>query len=400
MAGAAVRDLTADMSLLRHAIIAWIYSATAIAVALTLPHSVPGMEKWTAVAIGAMILIFGAVLHETYARQEREKALKREIATLAASRDAVLDELSRARAEARAIHDKLAERPDSARVLDKVNAELRVLHGLVERLTAGARPPGAAPPPPRLATEAMAEADILALVRDAVRADRIDVALQPIVSLPQRKPRHFEAFSRLRNVQGAYMMPSQYRALAERAGLSAVIDNILLFRCIQLIRDTMHQQRSRSWFANLSIHTLRDAAFMEQLVDFMSDNPELAPRLVFEFGMDALREALPALRSPLDRLAGLGFRFSLDEVHHLARLDVEALEQNHIRFVKIGAARLLAEQDDPAQGLDVAAVKRDLDRAAIDLIVDGILDEAMLIEVLDLPIDFGQGPLFGEPSVA
>src|SRR5512143_3609533 len=122
------------MSLLRHAILAWIYCAIAIAVALTLPYSVAGMEKWTAVAIGAMVLIFGAVLHETYARLEREKALRREIASLAAARDAVLDELARARAEVCAIHGKLAERPEAARTLDQVSAELHLLHGLVERL--------------------------------------------------------------------------------------------------------------------------------------------------------------------------------------------------------------------------------------------------------------------------
>src|SRR5512143_517243 len=123
------------MSLLRHVIVAWIYAATAIAVALTLPYSVPGMEKWTAVAIGAMVFIFDAVLHEAYARQEREKALKREIATLAAARDTVLEELSRARAEVRAIHSKLAERPEAARTLEEVSAELRLLHGLVDRLS-------------------------------------------------------------------------------------------------------------------------------------------------------------------------------------------------------------------------------------------------------------------------
>src|SRR3546814_6407922 len=89
------------MLLLRHIAFALTYGAFAIAVALTLPYSVPGMERWTAVAIGALILIFGAVLHEVWSRHEREKALQGELVELTSARDAVLIELARAREEVR-----------------------------------------------------------------------------------------------------------------------------------------------------------------------------------------------------------------------------------------------------------------------------------------------------------
>ena len=42
-------------------------------------------------------------------------------------------------------------------------------------------------------------------------------------------------------------------------------------------------------------------------------------------------------------------------------------------------------------------MKRRLDRAGIDLIVEKIETEQMLLELLDYNIDFGQGYLFGEP---
>ena len=51
-------------------------------------------------------------------------------------------------------------------------------------------------------------------------------------------------------------------------------------------------------------------------------------------------------------------------------------------------------------GADPKMLKRTLDSYAIDLIVERIETEPMLLEVLDLHVDFGQGFLFGEPRIA
>ena len=44
------------------------------------------------------------------------------------------------------------------------------------------------------------------------------------------------------------------------------------------------------------------------------------------------------------------------------------------------------------------SLKGAMDRQAMDLIVEKIETEEMLVELLDLKIDFGQGYLFGEPK--
>ena len=41
-----------------------------------------------------------------------------------------------------------------------------------------------------------------------------------------------------------------------------------------------------------------------------------------------------------------------------------------------------------------------LDSFAIDLVADHIESETMLLELLDMHLDFGQGYLFGEPRIA
>ena len=245
---------------------------------------------------------------------------------------------------------------------------------------------------------------VLAALGEALHGDGIDLVVQPIVSLPQRKPRLYECTSRVRAADGTALGAVQYLALAEREGLITAIDNLLLFRCIQLIRATQRRHRTVGFFASLSPHSLRDEAFMAQFVEFMADNTVLAPYLVFEFRMADLPQVLGALRPPLDRLAALGARFSLAGVRQLALLDVDKLARHHIRFLKIEAETLLREVDGAPGGgapaVDIRALKAELDRAAIDLIVSRVDSEKMLLDLLDLPIDFGQGLLFGEPRPA
>ena len=401
------------MSLLRHALFASTYGMLAVAAALLLPRFAADVGKDVAAVIGAAVLVFGAVVHEVHSRHQRERQLKSEIGALAASRDAVMDELSRAREEVRAIHTQLLERPRADEALEAVHGELRLLHDLVDRLSAGRPPPGQAarrhdrrPAAHGLApaggvapgaTGDRGEDAILALVRDAVRQDRIAVARQPIVSLPQRKVRHYEAFARVCTPEGAVLEPEHFRPLAERGGLSAAIDNLLLFRCIQTVRNAIPRQAARTHFVSISRGSLHDAAFMGELVEFLRTAPELAPYLVFQFDFADVREALAGPPQPLRDLAELGFRLSIDEARDLDVLDVDTLARAQVRFLKVDGRRLLGERDDPDRPLDVARLRSALDQRAIDLVADGIDSERLLVELLDVPIDFGQGPLFGDP---
>jgi cyclic-di-GMP phosphodiesterase TipF (flagellum assembly factor) len=68
--------------------------------------------------------------------------------------------------------------------------------------------------------------------------------------------------------------------------------------------------------------------------------------------------------------------------------------------VKLDANRLLHAARDGLLGGDTRQFKRVLDSYGIDLIVERIETEPLLLELLDLHIDFGQGYLFGEPRFA
>jgi cyclic-di-GMP phosphodiesterase TipF (flagellum assembly factor) len=220
-----------------------------------------------------------------------------------------------------------------------------------------------------------------------------------VVSLPQRKPSYYETFTRLRDGQGAVIEPARYIAAAESSGLISAIDNNLLFRCVQIVRKSQRRELNLGFFCNISRYTLMDTSFFPEFIDFMEQNAGLAANLIFEFTQADLAAHDRNTEYNLAQLSDLGFRFSVDGVTNL-ELDVEALVDRRLSFLKIDASTALDTLRDADASLQLHRVKRALDRAGINLIVEKIEEEEQLIELLDYGIDFGQGYLFGAPRLS
>ena len=83
------------------------------------------------------------------------------------------------------------------------------------------------------------QAQILAAVRSAVEENRIDIFLQPMVTLPQRKVRFYEAVTRLRDEQDRVLAADDFIAVAEAAGLIGRIDHSVMLICVLVLRRLM-----------------------------------------------------------------------------------------------------------------------------------------------------------------
>jgi cyclic-di-GMP phosphodiesterase, flagellum assembly factor TipF len=408
------------MPVVSHVLIALGYAVIAGIVAVLLPHVVP-VDARLGVEIGGVIIFVSALVHLASARLRRDQHEAAEIEALTMGYAELRTELGRARDEARRIFDAIRSASDArqgqAQSIDSVMEEVRVLQGLVDQLAAGKKPKtkpsyiidDKAKKPqgpteaagPRLMT-GLNEEEVLEVVREALRNNRVELFVQPVVSLPQRKRRHYECFSRIRGEGGeseAILTPDQYIAVAEREGLMNAIDNMLLFRSVQLVRRLQKAQSDSSLFINVSEHTLADTRFLREFVAFMQSNRDLAPHLVFEFTQQSVNRHSADSVAELDRLGRMGFRLSMDQVTTLD-FDVTELRRLHIRFLKIEAGRLLDQTRAATNRLDIRAFKRALDEQAIDLIAEKIESEQVLLELLDMPVDFGQGYLFGEPRAA
>lgn len=304
---------------------------------------------------------------------------------------------------------ELDDMPDSK----ALTAEIKVLQSLLAQLHSAKSKPAAAEkstsgesaaavPVPAVEEKAPPIAiydddEVLHLVQRALREDSVDLYLQPIVTLPQRKLVHYECFSRISDHKGSVIAPEQYIPIAEETGLVAAIDNLLLFRLVQHVRIVRKDHMDYGFFCNISDASLRDADFFQDFIEFMAVNRQLAENIIFEFTQAVIDSEDLETQLNLQKLAGCGYRFSLDQVSDL-NLNLDALAEMRFKFIKVDAHLLHETARGANPKLDMNAFKGALDRHAMDLIVEKIESDEMLRDLLDLRIDFGQGFFFGEPK--
>jgi len=191
-------------------------------------------------------------------------------------------------------------------------------------------------------------------------------------------------------------MPAQFIRIAAPAGLMSVVDNLLLFRCVQIVRRLTARNREVGVFCNISGATLTDAEFFPQFLEYLEQNRDLAGRIVFEFAQDALAQAGAAGEANLGYLSRLGFVLSLDHIESLA-VDFAHLRDLGFRHLKVSARTLTGGMGKAGAAVAAEDIKALLSRYGLNLIAERVEDEKTVIQLLDYGVDFAQGYLFGEP---
>jgi cyclic-di-GMP phosphodiesterase TipF (flagellum assembly factor) len=236
---------------------------------------------------------------------------------------------------------------------------------------------------------------IIAAIRNAIDSGHVELYLQPVVTLPQRKLRYYEALARLKADNGDVIAVGDFLPYAEAGSLMPRLDHFAVSRCVQIVRRLLLKNRDIGLFCNLSTATLADPSFAKFL-ELIDANRAVAPALVFAFTQSAVRAMGPIEHASLAALAERGFRFSMDNLADF-RVNAGELNERGFRFVKAPARlffnRLGAISSDipPAEFSDV------LGRFGIDLIADRIEHENTVVDLLDYDVRFGQGALFSPP---
>jgi cyclic-di-GMP phosphodiesterase TipF (flagellum assembly factor) len=144
--------------------------------------------------------------------------------------------------------------------------------------------------------------------------------------------------------------------------------------------------------------TLADRNFFGGMLGHLQNRPELAARLTMEFTQSALMEHGEQAVEDLVQLQECGCSFSIDEITDLA-IDFESLVGFGFRFAKVGSKFIRVQantSDDPESVRGLATTLREM---GVDLIVENVETDLSLVELIAFEIGYGQGGLFGQPSV-
>src|ERR1700727_379100 len=145
-----------------------------------------------------------------------------------------------------------------------------------------------APPPivvvhPEPAVVPRGEMQTFAAVKTAIEENRLDIYLQPMVTLPQRKVRFYEAVTRLRDENDQILTADDFIGIAEAAGLIGRIDHMVMLRSVQVLRRLMVRNKDVGIFCNMAAATLGNPTTFAQCLDFLEANRALASSFVLEF---------------------------------------------------------------------------------------------------------------------
>ncbi len=232
------------MSFMTHFLFLASYAVAAAAAGFMLPRSLAHLDPMLCYLLAGAGFLAAAVLHEMISRRlaqrdgaEQLDQVYDEIDELREVNRGLIADITRAREEMAVLCEVVEMAADGSnqapvREMKVLQSQLGQFGDVkppkpanVERRRAGAsRSAKAAPAPKTCATAAVttrtvesriAEEEILGHIRETLESNRIDLYLQPIVSLPQRRTRHYEAFSRIRTADGRIVTPAQYIEVAK-----------------------------------------------------------------------------------------------------------------------------------------------------------------------------------------
>jgi cyclic-di-GMP phosphodiesterase TipF (flagellum assembly factor) len=388
-----------------NAILILIYAAIAAASALVL-NMLGVADPAEAGAIGAIGFLFLSQIQGAVARRREKREARHEIAKLKQTAKEFGVALGETHVKIEEM--KSAIEAKSSAQSRKIVSELQVLESLMREFATQIteKSKEAAPKEPTIELRArdtarsyldtLGESELLETIRASLEENRVDLYLQPIVSLPQRKLRFYEALSRLRAEDGTVIMPAQYMKVAAPAGLMSVVDNLLLFRCVQIVRRLTGKHREIGVFCNISGDTLTDVEFFPQFLEYMHHNRDLGSHIVFEFAQDAVAKAGARGEENLAYLSSLGFALSMDHVETL-NVDFARLQKLGFRHIKVRAQMLTNGMSGANAMVGAEDLKKLLARHGLNLIAERVEDEKTVVQLLDFGVDFSQGYLFGEP---
>lgn len=236
-----------------------------------------------------------------------------------------------------------------------------------------------------------------AALLEAFDEQGLEVHLQPVVSLPQRKVVSYEALARLR-VAGEILSPEIFVPVLERHGRTTDLDRRMLQRVATIARHLAGRGSQAAVAYGLSPRSLFEPGFLRSLGRLVEGEPDLSGRVMLALPQASWRSLDAEQAGALADLRGR-IGFILDRPLDL-RLDPLALADRGVAQVKVPADLLL--RPGSYQTLSDIALE-DLvaafARAGIRLVADGVERETDVPDLIELDVPLAQGSVFAPARV-
>ncbi len=233
----------------------------------------------------------------------------------------------------------------------------------------------------------------------ALEEQRFVLYRQPIVSLQSNDNEvNYELLIRMKDEQGAIILPGSFLPAAERYNLITQIDKWVIHKVLTHLAQNPPNQKSTGFFSiNLSAASLNDPTFLQFIQKELSQLTVTTQLICFELAETAVVSSLDKASHLMNEMNKLGFRFALDNFGS-GFSSFGYLKQLSIDYLKIDGKFVRDMMTDPVDRVIVESMHHIGHEMHIKTIAEWVEDETTRVVLQQTGVDFAQGFSIGKPE--
>jgi diguanylate cyclase (GGDEF)-like protein/PAS domain S-box-containing protein len=241
------------------------------------------------------------------------------------------------------------------------------------------------------------EAEWIGRVRRALEEDRFVLYGQAIVPLGPAGAAHTEVLVRMRDEEGALVLPMAWIPAAERYGLMPEVDRWVIHNTFRHMAARARVMADHSLCAiNLSATSLTDAGMLDFVRRQLDAHGVHPAQVCFEITETAVIANLERAQLFVAELRRLGVRFALDDFGS-GMSSFAYLKALPVDFLKIDGSFVRRIAFDPVDHAMVEAINKLGHVMKISTVAEFSENEAVLALLRQMGVDFAQGNGIAEP---
>jgi len=230
----------------------------------------------------------------------------------------------------------------------------------------------------------------------AIEHSDMDIFLAPIVTLAAHSVNHYEMTIALKSAEGGRLDAREEDFTLIGRDLGAKYDVERLHRAAALSIRMEARDKDGSLLTSIMGSSLSSRLFLETIAQIYETRPKIATQLVVTLTQRAIDDFTPTVWQALRDMHAFGFRFALDKIEHM-RTDFAALAVAGFRFLRLEPHALFEGFAAPDRFIPAGEINQRAQAAGLSIVASGIADAKVQKRLLEVGVDLGHGPLFGEP---
>ncbi len=173
------------------------------------------------------------------------------------------------------------------------------------------------------------------LIQSALEQERLHLLYQPIVDLSEKRTENYAVLLRILDDDNTHILPDNFILTAEKTGLIRRLDEWVLRKTIEQIKEASRCGLKRKFFVSLSSITYQDNSFIETLISLLKFYNINSSLLVFQINFSDIQIESTSLKTFISMLKNeCGCQIAFDQIG-FSQITDEMIKEYRVDYLKI-----------------------------------------------------------------